>query len=128
MPDLLATGSAWLSGVLKDHVSQSIVYSRGESSVTIPDATVGRTEFEVIDQNQQLVRAESRDFIFDVSELVLASVVSLPEQGDLIVETIGSETWTYEVMAPLPRTPPWRYADPPYHSRLRVHTKLVTKA
>lgn len=126
MADLLATGSAWLSDVFKAYVAKSIAYRRGTASVTIADATIGRTEFEVIDQNQMLVKVESRDFIFDTAQLILASATVLPEQGDLIDEVIGSETWTYEVMAPLPRSAPWRFSDP-YHLRLRVHTKLVKK-
>lgn len=127
MADLLATGSAWLSGVMQAHAAKSIAYRRGTSSVTISNATVGRTEFEIVDQNQMLVKVESRDYIFSASQLVIASATVLPEQGDLIDEVVGAETWTFEVMAPAPRSAPWRYSDP-YHQRLRVHTKLVKKA
>lgn len=126
MADLLQTGSAWLSGVMKAHVSKSITYRRGTASVTITDATIGQTTDEVLDQSQQLVHYESRDFIFDVSELVLNGVTVLPQTGDLIEEVVGSETWTYELMPNFPRTPPWTYADP-YHQRLRVRTKLSSK-
>lgn len=125
MSDLLQTGSAWLSGVMKAHVSTSITYRRGQNSVTISNATIGRSSSDVIDQTQMLVKKESCDFIFDASQLVLNSVIVQPQEGDLITRTMGSETWTYEVMPLLPRTPPWVYADAPYNQRLRVQTGKV---
>jgi hypothetical protein len=125
MPDMLATGSAWLTSQMKAHVATSIVYRRGTASVTISNATLGSSSAEVLEQGQMLVRKETQDFIIDAAQLVLNSVTVKPEEGDTIDRTVGEETWRYEVMPLLPLAAPWRYADPPYNLRLRVHSGKV---
>jgi len=122
MPDLLRTGSDWLEAQRTEHMTSSVVYARGASTVEVP-ATIGRTEFEVDDGFGVLVRTESRDYLILAEHLVLDGQPALPQRGDRIRETDGSQTVVYEVMTP-GKEPPWRYSDP-YRKTLRVHTKQV---
>jgi len=120
VPDLLASGAAWLSEQRHRHLTRSITYRRGSRAIEMR-ATVGRTDWEVDDGHGYLERFESRDFVVRSSDLVLEGRKSLPSPGDRISE-VGS-TAVYEVMAP-PRAPAWRNADPDGIS-IRIHSKRV---
>lgn len=125
MADMLQAGSAWLSGQMQVHAAQAVTYRRGDATVGL-DATIGRTEFEVFDNDlASIVKVESRDFIVAAADLVLEDAAQVPKKGDQIVE-VGADgkTRTYEVMSPAPRTAHWRWSDP-YHERMRIHTKLT---
>ena len=122
MADLLADGAAWLAGQLKSHASQAVTYERGVDSVPV-QATIGETVFEFENADGDLERWESRDFLIDTADLVLAGSPTLPSAGDRIRETVGTTTYLYEVMAP-GNAPHWRYVDA-HRNKLRIHTKLI---
>lgn len=122
MADILERGSNWLEDQRVAHASRSVEYQRSESSVEVP-ASIGRTVFEIDGGVGILERTESRDFLVPAVSLVLDGTQTLPERGDRIRETIGTVTFTYEVMAP-GKEPPWRYSDA-YRRTLRIHTKLT---
>jgi hypothetical protein len=123
MPDLLETGSDWLADQLKTHASRQVVYGRGVEQVTV-QATIGRTLLK-LDDGFGGVRMEwtDRDFLIHAADLVLGGSATLPERGDQIRETVGTQTFVYEVMAP-GREPPWRWSDP-YRKVLRIHAKQI---
>jgi len=122
MPDVLEKGLAWLDDQRHAHMTRTVVYQRGANAVEIA-ATIGRTEFEQVDEYGVVQRLQSRDFLVRAADLVLAGATTLPKAGDRIRETVGAQTFVYEVMAP-GNEPPWRYSDP-YRKALRVHTKHV---
>lgn len=122
MADLLQTGSDWLEDQRVKHLTRSVIYQRGTSSVEV-SATIGRTVFEVDDGFGVLERIESRDYLILAEQLVLDGQPTFPERGDRIRETDGAKTVVYEVMAP-GKEPHWRYSAP-YRKTLRVHTKQV---
>ena len=122
MPDVLEKGLAWLDDQRHAHMTRTVVYQRGADAVEIA-ATIGRTEFEQVDEFGAVQRLQSRDFLVRAADLVLAGAPTLPKAGDRIRETVGAQTFVYEVMAP-GNEPPWRYSDP-YRKALRVHTKHV---
>jgi len=122
MPDVLEKGLAWLDDQRHAHMTRTVVYQRGADAVEIA-ATIGRTEFEQIDEHGVVQRLQSRDFLVRTADLVLAGAPTLPKAGDRIRETAGAQTLVYEVMAP-GNGPPWRYSDP-YRKALRIHTKHV---
>ena len=122
MTDILERGSNWLEDQRVAHASRPVIYQRGESTVEVP-ASIGRTEFEIDNGVGILERTESRDFLVPAVSLVLNDTQTLPKRGDRIRETIGTVTFTYEVMAP-GKEPPWRYSDA-YRRTLRIHTKLI---
>ena len=122
MADLLQTGSDWLQQQRTRHMSRPVLYERGTSSVELP-ATVGRTLFETDDGTGVLERFEARDFLVLAEDLMLDGQLTLPEPGDRVRETVGSQIFVYEVMAP-GNEPVWRYSDP-YRKTLRIHTKQI---
>jgi len=122
MTDRLEQGSAWLEDQRHQHMTRMVTYQRGSDSVQIA-ATVGKTEFEQADEFGIVHKLESRDYLVRTSDLVLAGAPTLPKAGDGVRETVGAQTFVYEVMAP-GSEPPWRYSDP-YRKALRIHTKHV---
>lgn len=122
MSDLLESGSDWLAGQLKAHAGREVVYRRGAESAAVT-ATIGRTEFETIDEHGAVGKWEARDYLIHAADLLLGGAAVLPERGDRIEETQGNQTFVYEVLAPS-NEPVWRYSDA-YRTLLRVHTKHV---
>ncbi len=122
MTDVLEKGLAWLDDQRHTHMTRTVVYQRGADAVEIA-ATIGRTEFEQVDEHGVVQRLQSRDFLVRTADVVLAGAPTLPKAGDRIRETVGAQTFVYEVMAP-GNEPPWRYSDP-YRKALRIHTKHV---
>ena len=119
---MLQHGSDWLEDQRVKHMTRSVLYGRGTSSVEVP-ATIGRTVFEVDDGYGVLERTESRDYLILAGDLVVDGQQTLPERGDRIRETQDTQIFVYEVMAP-GKEPAWRYSDP-YRKTLRIHTKQV---
>lgn len=122
MSDLLEAASNWLEDQRTQHRSRTVAYERGAESVDVA-ASIGRTEFEIESGTGVVERTESRDFLILTADLVLSGSPTLPEKGDRIRETQGTQAFVYEVMAP-GNEPHWRYSDP-YRKTLRVHTKHV---
>ncbi len=126
MADLIQNGLAWLDGQRHAHLTQPVLYVRDEESASHTvelQATIGRTEFEQVDELGMVRKLQSRDFLIRAADLVLDGALTLPRAGDRIRETVGAQTFVYEAMAP-GAEPPWRYSDP-YRRALRVHTKHV---
>lgn len=123
MGDLLQAGQEWLADQLKEHASRQVVYQRGAQEVTV-QATIGRTLLK-LDDGYGGVRMEwtDRDFLIQAADLVLGSTAVTPERGDRVLETVGVNTSTFEVMA-YGGEPPWRFSDP-FGKLLRIHTKLI---
>lgn len=122
MADVLAQGLAWLDDQRHQHMTRTVTYVRGTDAVEL-QATIGRTEFEQVDEHGIVHKLESRDCLIRTSDLVLAGAATLPKSGDRIREPDGDQTFVYEVMAPGDE-PPFRYSDP-YRKTLRIHTKHV---
>jgi hypothetical protein len=127
MADLLQKGLSWLDDQRHAHMTQTVLYVRdteNASYVVELLATIGRTDFEQVDEFGIVHKLQSRDFLIRATDLVLNNELTLPKAGDRVRETVGTQTFVYEVMAP-GAEPPWRYSDP-YRQTLRVHTKHVS--
>ena len=122
MGDLLDRGAAFLDAQRHQHLSRPVLYRRGTDEKEV-QATIGKTEFEQVDEFGIVHRTQSRDFLVRAIDLVLNNAVTLPKAGDRVRETVGATTFVYEVMAP-GSEPPWRYSDA-YRKTLRIHTKHV---
>jgi len=112
--DLLAQGAAWLTGQLKAAAGSTITYWRGNESAEIV-ATIGRSNFEAANQSGVIEQWESRDYLISAADLPFG----LPQRGDEIVETQGSDIVAYEVASPR-GVPEWHYGDA-FRSIVRVH-------
>ncbi|MCL4743602.1 MAG: hypothetical protein KJZ54_15515 [Phycisphaerales bacterium] len=122
MADLLEQGAAFLDDRRQTHLTRTVTYERGASTVDLA-ATVGRTVFEQADESGFIRKVESRDFLVRRTDLIFDGSALLPKAGDRVRDHDGAQTLVYEVMAP-GGEPPFRYSDP-YRKVLRIHTKHV---
>jgi len=122
MADILQQASDWLEAKRIRFATRPVVYVRGVATVEVL-ATIGRTVFETDNGYGVVEKTESRDFLISAADLVLGSVETLPQRGDRVRETQGTDTFVYEVMAP-GQQPHWRYSDLG-RKTLRIHTKHV---
>ena len=123
MGDLLRQGSQWLAGVLKQHTASPVTYSRppaDEEDETVEldiAATVGKTDYEKLDQSGLPVGATASDFL--VSAADFAGTFGEPQVGDRIV----ADSVVYEVLE-LPGQGCWRQSDR-FGNTMRIHTKRI---
>jgi len=122
MADMLEQCARWLDDQRHQHMTRSVSYTRGSSTIEV-QATIGRTEFEQADDFGIVHKVESRDYLIRTADLVLDGQPTLPKRGDQIRETDGSTTVVYEVLSPGDE-PVFRYSDP-YRKALRIHTKHI---
>lgn len=98
-------------------------YERGEDW-TLVDATPGKTDLQSDSGNGVILDYQSRDYIIERCQLLINDEAILPVRGDLIKETVGNQTMTYEVLSPAGGgEQPWRYSDVGRFF-IRIHTKL----
>lgn len=121
---LLSRGQAYLNSALGQAGGVAVAYTRGENSVTIANAWVGRTAFKQLPHgaSKAAVIWGDRDYLIPAADLVLGGLAVEPARGDRITE--GS--LVFEVIAP-GGEPAWRWSDP-QRTRYRVHCKQVTPA
>lgn len=122
MTDMLRAGLDWLDSVRNEHMTCTVTFARGESTVQV-SATVGKTEYSQTDEYGIERRFETRDFLIRTADLQLDEKAVLPSVGDRITQTEGDKDYVYEVLSP-GGEPHYRYCDP-YMKTLRIHTKLV---
>lgn len=122
MADLLEQGMTFLDEKRHEHLTRSVVYERGASTVEV-QATLGETTFEQADDFGIVQKIESRDFLIRTSDLILDGQPAVPKAGDRLRDTQGTQVFVYEVSAP-GSEPPYRYSDP-YRKALRIHTKHI---
>lgn len=122
MADLLEQGMSFLDQKRHEHMTRTVTYQRGTSSVEL-QATLGQTSFEQSDEYGIVQKVESRDFLVRADDLVLDGETVLPRAGDIIRDTNGANVFVCEVSAP-GNEPPFRYSDP-YRKALRIHTKHI---
>lgn len=118
---MLANGFAWLAGQRHDHMASAVVYSRGETTLTI-QATKGRREYEVL-QGGSVTVAQSHDWIVRADDLAPLGFPVEPKVGDRITETVGGLIRVYEVMR-VGGGEHFRDSDP-VGTDLRIHSRLV---
>ena len=125
MADLINGALQWLDGMRHKHATRPVTYSRGPDSITI-QATVGRSVFQVLSSEGAVGTVERRDYIVRAADLVFSGAVTLPQVGDRVRETVGTQVQEYEVVE-TGQEPHYRKVDPA-GTALRVHTALVKVA
>ena len=122
---MLSQGEAFLDAQRHEHMTRGVQYKRASDGSTVSlDATVGRTEFEQVDRFGISQRTETRDYIVRTGDLVFGGQTATPLPGDVIVETLQSESVTFEVSA-IGDEPPFRFTGADRLS-IRIHTKRVS--
>jgi len=122
MTNMLQDGVTFLGGQLKDHCGLSIMYYRGQASVSVT-ATASMHRYEILDTDGIVTVVTSRDYVVHAADLVIAGSTVTPRAGDTIKETIGSTVHTFEVM-PLGAEAAYEPVDPD-SVLLTVHTKKI---
>jgi hypothetical protein len=82
MSDIFSDGAIWLEAQRTEHLTHSVTYSRGASSLTI-SATSGKTAFRIVDEYGRSVLVFSKDFLLLVADLTLGE----PAVGDRITDS-----------------------------------------
>lgn len=124
--DLLETGASFLEAARHEHMARTVVYSRGDASVSIR-ATIGRSYFDLDDHRGSVIRSESRDYIVRSEDLTISGEPAVPQVGDRITDVVDGTPLIYEVFAPGPSgggEPHYRYTDN-YRISIRIHTKHI---
>lgn len=116
MADRLQRGASWLAGKLQDVAAQTVTYSRGATSVSVP-ATLGSTLLKLgIETGGVRIERTDKDFMIAAADLGLT-----PQAKDRI--QLSSQV--YEVRS-IGNEPAWRWSDP-HRTILRIHTKLIAE-
>jgi hypothetical protein len=124
MTDRLAIAAERLALRRTASASESVVYSRAGSSVTV-DATLGQTQFDLLHESGMLETMVRTDFIIATADLLLTTVQITPQPGDTIQRTLAdSSVVTYQVMR-TGQADCWRWADRPYRNARRIHTNEI---
>ena len=120
MTDLLKTALALVPSLLP---TRRVTYQRGDSSLLL-DVTKGSSQVYYQDENGIRQRALSIDYIIVHPEkLILDGSVTLPEEGDKIIDDGEGTSKTFQVLQG-DMAEAWRYTDR-YETMIRVHTKQV---
>ena len=109
----IADGMAWLENQMKEHCSTAVTYQRGDSSVTV-NVVLGKTDYQIIDENGFETGAFTWDFIILATDLAFE-----PQVGDVIIH--GAKH--FEVMR-IPGQDCWRWTGIT-RSAYRIHTKDI---
>ena len=99
--------------VQSEVLSKEVTYRHGTETVVVR-AVPGTAAFRAENEYGRWVRIQVRDFIVQDGQFAF-----FPERGD-VIEFAGRE---FEVLAPNDE-PVWRWSDP-YHTAMRIHTKLI---
>lgn len=121
MTDVIDRALTWLDGKNQSYRTREMTYSRGASTVTV-NAMRGRADFGGDQTDTAIIGWDGADFLIRPSEIVISAAEVLPEPGDRITETVGSDTFIFEVMSPAGFA---HYEWIDGNRRLRIHAKLV---
>ena len=100
----------------------SVVYARGESSVTIT-AIASEVNRFVESSSGVGVQISSRAYECNAADIVIGGEQVEPRNGDIITETIDGASHVYEVM-PLSDEPCFDWLDAA-HRRILIYTKRI---
>lgn len=122
--NLMEKGFAWLNEMRERYDTVPIVYRRGVYIVDL-QASIRKTRFRTTNSFGVSVVVESRDYIFNVADLVLDHVHTIPQKGDEIHEIRDTEKFVYSVTAP-ENEPVYKYSDAGREA-FRVHSKYIKR-
>jgi hypothetical protein len=112
MTNILANGLQWLSRQQNQFMSSPMIYCRDNVQYSIR-AVLGRTKYEIVDDNGFTVTSHTMDFLVDAKELPFD-----PQTGDRIIV----QKTIYEVIDI--GTGCWTWCEP-HHIRRRIHGQAI---
>lgn len=105
-------------------MGRQIRYRRGSREVLL-QATLGQSKWDAVDDNGNLLRCQSQDYLVLAAELVINGNRIEPARGDVIEECVPGQKRTFEVL-PGPNNQVFAVMDT-MGVELRIHTQLKTK-
>lgn len=117
---IMSTSLAWLSGKMKDHLSETGVIRRNGIQTSGVSMRVGKTMADIEGGGGITVRTNISDFLITAADYTFAGDVQEPQRGDEI--DYGGKT--YRAM-PIAGGEVWRYAENVNRTVLRIHAKEV---
>ncbi|GHT16634.1 hypothetical protein FACS1894189_0800 [Planctomycetales bacterium] len=114
MKNIFGDGLQWLSNQQREFVSSPVVYCRDEKEYPV-SAVLGRTRYEIVDDNGFTVSSHTTDFLIEATALPFD-----PQTGDRII----AQKSIYEVIDL--GTGCWTWCEP-HQIRRRIHSQLFTK-
>jgi hypothetical protein len=112
--NMLQKGLNWLSRQQQKFMSSQVIYLRNEKEFIV-NAVLGRTEYEVVDENGFRIAGHAIDFLIQSDEIEL-----IPQSGDQII----ANGLIYEVIDLGDGC--WQWCDP-YGITRRIHTTIYKK-
>jgi hypothetical protein len=111
MTNVLENGLQWLSQKQNQFASSQVVYCRNDKRYSV-NAILGRTKYDIVDENGFRVAAHAIDFLIRAADIEL-----LPQTGDaIIVNNIVHEVIDLGDGC-------WQWCDPHGITR-RIHTNI----
>lgn len=124
MADLLSTGATFLNTTRRAYLSQTVTYTRGANSVTIP-ATLGKKLLQLWDMDGVAqLQWTDLELLITAADLVLNGVAVQPAEGDRISLTLNGTTKVFEPYR-MDNEPWWRFTDG-YELQYRLHLQCVS--
>lgn len=117
MPNLLATGAAFLAGQLKNSAGVAVSYQQGKTTHAGLTATVSDQQYDVLSEDGTNTIVTMREYVFTAADLPVT-----PRSGDVIRETDRGIACT---VAPLGDKPVAEDLDA-YGTMKLVRTKKTT--
>lgn len=121
--NLFKEAEQMVNAIRTEYGTVEIIYEQNEVESETLCATPAKTVFVYFDRHNISQRKESRDYLLNVTDLIVATVRVKPKEGDLIHEVVDSVRYTYRVSSP-GKEPDWRYSGH-YRTAYRIHSKLI---
>jgi hypothetical protein len=102
-----------------------VTYRRAADSVQLRCAA-GQSSFLATGQDGTTVEMQTKDWICDAADLILAGRATEPLRGDRIEVSLGGQVLRYEVL-PGPAGVTHTYGDH-RRTKMRIHTKLARQS
>jgi hypothetical protein len=112
--NMLQHGLEWLSRQQKQFVSSPVIYCHGNQQCQV-NAVLGRTRYDIVDENGFTITGHAIDFLIPAADLDL-----IPQSGDQIL----SNGLIHEVIDLGDGC--WQWCDPHGITR-RIHTNIYKK-
>lgn len=84
MANTLRQGLSWLADARSEHMSEDVVYYKNGTAISLV-ATIGRSEYPIIDDEGRQFTKIVFDFIVRSADLICDELVCIPEVGDYLL-------------------------------------------
>ena len=120
MANLFERRDLFIGNKLKEFCAVTVTLKRGVNQTAGVSASVDAGEYEMMDGSGLVDRWRTRDFKILKADYIISGVVTLPQRGDIIIETLDGTQYQRVVDTP-PGMPHYSVDQNDY--MLNVHCK-----